>query len=124
MNYEVGQAIGYVRYSRYGLQAWGFGTIEKINGHGHIFVKAPAGTRRFDKFGDSYQDLYGPKLIGAARLTGLVEHEERVRNTDKAVRELLEVVSNRRCGSGDYTMNTETLDDIDAMVKKLREMVG
>jgi hypothetical protein len=124
MNYTVGDTVGYCRSGRYGLMSSGFGTVEKVNGHGHVFLKTPTGTERFDKFGDSYKNSYGPKLIGAARLTEILEREENARNIDRATRELSDVVTKRRCGSGGYNMDAETLDTIDAMVKKLRDMVG
>jgi len=121
---KVGDTVGYARFTRYGVAANGFGTITKINGFGHIFLTATDGRElRFDKYGDSYKNNYGPSLIGAARLTEIVERAENERIVNAKSNAIADLVASVRCGNGRMAMSNETLDEIVALVAQLRDRV-
>jgi len=117
-NYEVGDVVGFARFHSFGsILTHGFGTVTKINGHGHIFIKTQNGDeKRFDKYGDTYKDEYGPRLIGAARLTEILEQQQNKRNFMKACKELTELAVNKN-------VTNELLDELEAKIAKLREMI-
>lgn len=122
----VGEKVGFARFGRFGGRAIssGFGTVTKVNGFGHIFVTTAGGRElRFDKYGDSYKDSYGPRLMCPARLTGILEAEENERIINTKARGIIEAVEKTRCGNGRIAISTETLDEIEALVAQLRERV-
>lgn len=123
-DYTVGETVGFGRFTRYGgISSSGFGVVEKVNGFGHVFVKTKTGTKKFDKYGDSYKDKYGPRLIGAAKLTQVLEEIENENNIAATARELLKTVEDQRCGNGRYVITDDTLDEVEKLVAKLRDMV-
>lgn len=123
-NYEVGDVVGFARFHSFGsVLTHGFGTVSKINGHGHIFIETKNGEKRFDKYGNSYKDNYGPSLIGAARLTEILETNENKRNISRASKEMIDVISNVRCGNGTFNITNEMLDELQTKIDKLREMI-
>lgn len=117
-NYEVNDVVGFARFHSFGsILTHGFGTVTKINGHGHIFIKTQRGDeKRFDKYGNSYKDDYGPSLIGAARLTEILEQQKNKSNIRKMSKELAELVVNK-------TVTNEMLDELEVKIAKLREMI-
>jgi hypothetical protein len=75
---QVGEEVGVVRQHRHGTILMSrFGTVTKINGHGHIYVQSGDQEYRFTKTGDAYKDKYGPSLMHAAQLRNIVASEER-----------------------------------------------
>jgi len=117
-NYEVGDVVGFARFHTFGsILTHGFGTVTKINGHGHIFIKPQNGDeKRFDKYGNTYKDKYGPSLIGAARLTEILEQQQNDRNIRKISKELAELIVNK-------SVTNEMLDALEVKIAKLREMI-
>ena len=123
-NYSVGDVIGFARFHSFGsILIHGFGTVTKINGHGHVFVETKNGEKRFDKYGNSYKDNYGPSLIGAARLTEIIENNENKRNISRASKEMTDLISSVRSGNGDFHITNEMLDELQTKIDKLREMI-
>jgi hypothetical protein len=67
---SVGETVGVVRRNRTygGFISAAYGTVTKINGHGHIFVQLGNTEHRFTRRGDAYKDNYGPHLCHADQL--------------------------------------------------------
>ena len=76
---SVGETVGIVRQHRTSgtLLTARFGTVTKINGHGHIFVQSDDREFVFTKRGAAYKDDYGPSLMQAAKLRMIQAAEER-----------------------------------------------
>lgn len=70
---SVRDRIGYARWHHWGGRplVHGFGTIAKINGHGHVTVQ-PDGDDMplvvFDKYGKERKNTYGPQLVSVESL--------------------------------------------------------
>ena len=85
----VGETVGIVRQHRHGTILMSrFGTVTKVNGHGHIFVQSDDREYRFTKTGDAYKDSYGPSLMQAAKLRMIQESETRRKERAQLAREL------------------------------------
>jgi hypothetical protein len=69
-NVSVGETVGVVRRNRTygGFISAAYGTVSKINGHGHIFVQLGNTEHRFTRRGYAYKDDYGPGLMHADQL--------------------------------------------------------
>jgi len=120
----VGQKIGIARSTRYGLTSCAFGTVTKVNGHGHIFVDVPKlGERRFDKYGDSYKDEWGPSLINADDLRTYLTREKKQKEQRHAATALQKVIQDGFAGNGRYWNTAERLADIKLAVASLEELV-
>ena len=86
----VGETVGIVRYNRTygGIVSSRFGTVSKVNGHGHIFVQSEDREYRFTKTGAAYKDSYGPSLIPAGRLSNELAREAERKERARLAREL------------------------------------
>jgi hypothetical protein len=126
MDYAVGDTVGFASFHRHGtILSHGFGIITKINGHGHIHITQNGGNeKKFDKHGQSYKDNYGPRLIGAATLTEIIERNANSRNITHATQDITRAIQSRQCGNGKNAMTAETLDEIQILITKLRDMVA
>lgn len=119
----VGQEVGIARRASFGLTACTFGTVTKINGHGHIFVETPNGTSRFNKHGDSYQYDYGPRLICADDLRKELLAETRKKDQRRAALELQEAVQQGFAGNGRFWATGERIDEIKIALAALEKLV-
>ena len=86
----VGETVGIVRYNRTygGIVSSRFGTVSKVNGHGHIVVQCDDKEYRFTKRGAAYKDSYGPSLIDAAQLRAELARETERKERARLAREL------------------------------------
>jgi len=90
----IGQEVGIHSDSRHGINSGSFGVITKINGHGHITVKAPnfAEDRVFDKHGVARSQYSSLRLISADRLRECIAEHVVRQDARSAVDELAEAV--------------------------------
>jgi len=117
---RVGERVGIVRYNRTygGLQNSGYGTVTKINGHGHIYVKTDTGQeRRFDRRGEAYKDSYGPMLISADKLAAQLAAQAVERNRNTIAQDIQSTLKGGFTYSGRFVASAER-------VAKLRELVA
>lgn len=121
----VGAEVGVIRRSRsYGnLTMALFGTVTKINGHGHIFVKCGDREFRFTRRGDSYHEVYGPSLCHAEQLCAELDRENKRKETARLARELEGVVKNGWSYSGTFHVNADDVAKMKALVNQLEKMV-
>lgn len=84
---KVGEEVGIVRTGRWGgFLLSRFGTVTKVNGHGHIFVQAEDREYRFTRRGDAYKDDYGPRLMQASQLRSALAMEEQRKERNRLAR--------------------------------------
>lgn len=121
----VGKEVGIVRRNRSygGLSIAKFGTVTKINGHGHIFVKAGDNEFRFTRRGDAYKDNWGPHLCHADQLREEVAREEKRKAVNTVAREIEQTLKNGWGYSGTFHANADTVAELEALVAKLKENV-
>lgn len=122
---SVGEEVGVVRqHSRDGtILTANFGTVTKINGHGHIFVQTGDQERRFTRTGYAYKDKWGPSLMHAAQLRKHQEAEalrkERVRIARAMEQELKEGYSY----SGRFFPTQERIDALKNLLAEMEKLV-
>mgnify|MGYP003641234302 CR=1 FL=1 len=116
----VGQEVGIARSTRYGNQSRRFGTVTKINGHGHIFVTTDSGEEmRFDKHGDSYKKDYGPSLYSAEYLRKDIADDLRQKQQRAAANALQTALKGNYAHTGHYW---NTVSSIAVLKELLNEM--
>jgi len=121
----VGKEVGVVRRNR----SWGgisfstFGTVTKINGHGHIFVKSGDKEYRFTRRGNAYKDDWGPSLCHAEQLRAELGREEKRKTVNTVARELEQKVKEGWGYSGTFHATAELVEELEALVAKLKENV-
>ncbi len=117
---KVGEEIGLIRESSTGTiyQSF-FGTVTKINGYGHIFVKSGDKEFRFTKDGRLYKEKYGPSLIDADKLRRLVDMENQRKEQTRLGREMKQILENQFTYSGSFHISRKF---IELMENKLEEM--
>lgn len=124
----VGDEVGIVRrnYSYGGFVVARFGTVTKINGHGHIFVQWNNGEKemRFTRRGDAYKDSYGPHLCRATQLRAELAAEERRREQMRVARELEQKVKDGWGYRGTFHATETMISELEALVAKLKESVN
>ena len=124
---SVGAEVGIVRRNRSygGLSMARFGTVTKINGHGHIFVQWDNGEKemRFTRRGYAYKDDYGPGLIHAEQLRVEQAREEKRKTINTVARELEQKVKEGWGYSGTFHATDTIIEDLEALVAKLKENV-
>jgi hypothetical protein len=122
---SVGETVGIARQHRTSgtLLTARFGTVTKINGHGHIFVQSNDREFVFNKRGDAYKDSYGPSLMQAAKLQMIHAAEEKRKTVNTVARELEQKVKEGWGYSGTFHATTELVDELEALVAKLKENV-
>jgi len=124
---SVGEEVGIMRRSgSYGSIVFSaFGTVTKINGHGHIFVQWDNGEKemRFTRRGDAYKDDYGPRLCHAEQLRVEQAREEKRKTINTVARELEQKVKEGWGYSGTFHATDTIIEDLEALVAKLKENV-
>jgi hypothetical protein len=116
----VGQEVGIARSTRYGNQSRQFGTVTKVNGHGHIFVTTDSGIEmRFNKHGDSYKEDYGPSLYSAEYLRNDIAEELRQKQQRAAANALQAAIKGNYAHSGRYW---NTVSSIAVLKELLNDM--
>lgn len=122
----VGEEVGIVRRNRSygGLLLAKFGTVTKINGHGHIVVQCDDKEYRFTKRGDAYKDGYGPSLIHAASLRAEMARDNRRKTVNTVARELEQKVKDGWGYSGTFHATETMISELEALVAKLKESVN
>jgi hypothetical protein len=122
----VGDEVGIVRrnYSYGGLLFAKIGTVTKINGHGHIFVKVGEKEFRFTRRGDAYKDNYGPHLCRATQLRSEMAREDRRKAVNTVARELEQKVKDGWGYSGTFHVTETIVSELEALVAKLKESVN
>jgi flagellar hook protein FlgE len=124
---SVGAEVGIVRRNRSygGLSMARFGTVTKINGHGHIFVQWDNGEKemRFTRRGYAYKDDYGPGLMHAEQLRVEQAREEKRKTINTVARELEQKVKEGWGYSGTFHATDTIIEELEALVAKLKENV-
>lgn len=121
----VGQEIGLVRYGRYGMLSTAFGTVVKINGHGHIFVElAEGGDYKLDKHGNSYKSDYGMHYTCPDRLRKDLEQAQKQKECSRTARELIQTTQNSFSGDGRFHVSAERIAELKNIVAKLESYVA
>ena len=121
---KVGDEIGMVRFTSYGrMSNPRLGTVSKINGHGHIFVRVGDTELRFDRRGDAYKDRWGPQLIHAAQLRARMAEENRRQVRAATVRKIEHSLRENWAGSDNWTGDGETIQSLKAMLNELESQV-
>jgi hypothetical protein len=121
----VGEEVGIVRRNcAYGgLSMARFGTVTKINGHGHIFVQSGDTEYRFTKTGHAYRDEWGPRLTLAALLRAEMAHEAGRKERARVARELeAELKAGWSC-SGTFHATEERVAALKNLVAELEKLV-
>ena len=122
---KVGDEVGMVRRNRsYGsISFQRFGTVSKINGHGHIYVQTADKEYRFDRRGNAYKDDWGPHLIHAASLRAEIEVENRRKEQVRIAREIENTISQGRSYSGRFFASQERVDALKNLVAEMEKLV-
>lgn len=121
---QVGDEVGIARTSRYGgFVSHRFGTVTKINGHGHIFVQSDDQELRFNRRGNAYKNEYGPRLIDANKLRERLAVEERQKTQSQLARELEKTVKEGFAYSGRFFVSKERVAELKRLVGELEKMV-
>ena len=125
-DYAVNEEVGIVRYARFGFAPIfsAIGTVTKINGYGHIFVKDTNGAEyRFDKYGNEYKVEYGGKsLTDPNALRALLQRNEKAGAVTRAANELLEQIKDGFSGDRRFHATEERLNALQDALNKIKEM--
>ena len=121
----VGDEVGIVRRNRTygGLSMARFGTVTKINGHGHIFVQSGDTEYRFTKTGHAYQNEWGPQLTLAALLRAEMAREAERKERARVARELEAELKSGWSYSGTFHATEERVAALKTLVAELEKLV-
>lgn len=121
----VGEEVGVVRHNRTygGIVFAKFGTVSKINGHGHIYVQAGDKEYRFTKSGDAYKDQWGPSLIHAAQLRAQLAADERRKEQVRIAREMEQTLKEGYSYAGRFFVSQERVDALKNLVAEMEQLV-
>ena len=126
-NFEtsVGKTVGIMRqHSSTGkLLMSRFGTVTKINGHGHIFVESDNKEYRFTRRGDAYNDKYGPTLVSEGVLRYRIKVEERHKAQAQTARAMQKELDNGFSNSGRFYPTSERIARLKDLLSKMEELV-
>lgn len=123
---KVGEEVGVMRsHYRSGGTAYAkFGTVTKINGHGHIFVTMQNGDeQRFTKRGDAYKDKYGPSLIHAEQLRVRLAEDNRRTTIAQTARKVEETIKSGWSYSGVWHVSEDRVNQLKQLVAELESFV-
>ena len=122
----VGEEVGIIRRNRSysGLSMARFGTVSKINGHGHIYVQCGEHELRFTRRGDSYKsENYGPHLCHADLLRVEIAREEQRKNRARLAREMEQTLKDGWSYSGTFHVSQERVDTLKNLLADLEKLV-
>ena len=100
-----------------------FGTVTKINGHGHIFVQSGDTEYRFTKTGDAYKDNWGPSLMHAAQLRAQIAADERRKEQVRLARAMEQTLKEGYSYSGRFFPTAERIDALKNLVAEMEKLV-
>jgi len=121
---EVGETVGIVRQHRHGTILMSrFGTVTKVNGHGHIFVQCEDREYRFTKTGDAYKDSYGPSLMQAAKLRMIQERETRRKEQVRVARAMEQTLKEGYSYAGRFFPTAERIAALKNLLSELENLV-
>ena len=121
---EVGETVGIVRQHRHGTILMSrFGTVTKVNGHGHIFVQCDDQEYRFTKTGDAYKDSYGPSLMQAAKLRMIQESETRRKEQVRVARAMEQELKEGYAYSGRFFPTAERIAALKNLLAEMENLV-
>jgi type VI protein secretion system component VasF len=121
----VGEEVGVVRRNR----NWGgilfskFGTVTKINGHGHIYVQCEDQEYRFTRRGYAYKDAYGPGLMHAAQLRAELAREEERKTRARLAREMEQTLKDGWSYSGTFHVSQESVARLKNLVAEMEKLI-
>jgi hypothetical protein len=122
---QVGEEVGVVRqHSRDGtiLNSW-FGTVTKINGHGHIFVQRGEEELRFDKRGNAYKNTWGPSLMQAAKLRDHLAADARRKEQVRLARAMEQELKEGYAYSGRFFPTQERITALKNILAEMEKVV-
>lgn len=122
---SVGETVGIVRQHRTSgtLLTARFGTVTKVNGHGHIFVQSDDREFVFNKRGDAYKDDYGPSLMQAAKLRMIQASETRRKEQVRIARAMEQELKEGYSYSGRFFPTQERIAALKNLLAEMEEMV-
>jgi hypothetical protein len=95
-----------------------FGTVTRINGHGHIFVTTTDGKEyKFNKFGEP-KDKYVGNICDANELRKEIKAAEKRKEINSLVNEMKTIIDESRWNN-DYHMTAERLLGMKDILNKL-----
>lgn len=100
-----------------------FGTVTKINGHGHIFVQVGDEILCFNKRGLPYKNEWGPSLIHAAQLRSQLEIDARRQEQVRIAREIETKMKEGYSYSGRFFVSQDRVDALKNLVAELEKLV-
>jgi hypothetical protein len=122
---SVGDEVGVVRqHSRDGtILSSHFGTVTKINGHGHIFVQSGEQERRFDKTGKAYKDSWGANLMHGDQLRKHLESEARRKEQVRLARAMEQELKEGYAYSGRFFPTQERITALKNILAEMEKVV-
>jgi hypothetical protein len=121
---SVGEEVGVVRQHRHGTILMSrFGTVTKINGHGHIYVQSGDQEYRFTKRGNAYKDDWGPRLMHAAQLRKHMESETRRKEQVRIARAMEQELKEGYSYSGRFFPTAERIAALKNLLADLEKVV-
>ena len=122
---SVGETVGIVRQHRNSgtIRMSRFGTVTKINGHGHIFVQSDDREFVFNRRGAAYKDDYGPNLMHAAQLRKIMESEARRKEQVRIAREMEQTLKEGYSYSGRFFPSPERIAQLKNLLAEMENLV-
>jgi hypothetical protein len=121
---KVGEEVGIVRQHRHGTILMSrFGTVTKINGHGHIFVQSGDQEYRFTRRGNAYKDNYGPGLMHAAQLRSIQASETRRKEQVRIARAMEQELREGYSYSGRFFPTQERIAALKTLLAEMETLV-
>jgi hypothetical protein len=121
---KVGEEVGIVRTGRWGgFLLSRFGTVTKVNGHGHIFVQAEDREYRFTRRGDAYKDDYGPRLMQASQLRSALAMEEQRKERNRLARDMEQTLKEGWTYSGTFHTSEERIRKLKEILAEMEKLV-
>jgi hypothetical protein len=121
---KVGEEVGIVRQHRHGTILMSrFGTVTKINGHGHIFVQSGDQEYRFTRRGNAYKDNYGPGLMHAAQLRSIQASETRRKEQVRIARAMEQELKEGYSYSGRFFPTQERIAQLKTLLAEMETLV-
>jgi hypothetical protein len=121
----VGETVGIARQHRNSgtLLTARFGTVTKINGHGHIFVQSDDREFVFNKRGAAYKDDYGPSLMHAAKLRSIQDSEARRKEQVRIARAMEKELNDGYSYSGRFFPTQERIAALKNLLAEMEKVV-